>query len=438
MLTSANGILKGEQKTNKRGVSMPTPRTPLFPKAGEKIKIKQGHTGDCYLLTTLDCLLQIKPQGRQLLQSLFVETATGVELRIKKNPHSEHIKLKKAARTEKYDYQSKNINGELYDTFFIPNEKLEKIDSGKGVESNSLAVKILENMVPYYFLSDLPEDSEAATMIAHRGRETAAWGPIFIGDLLNIKTVSTENIQDVLLLKAILPQDPVYVGMQYVRGRHALRLKKLSSDIRGYSFVLVNPADNEKTEAHTYSQQELIDRGMKFGIFCRSEKRQALIEIITQLSDQTKKIMLDMISRADDKEKISTQLFSVLQLLVEKDYDKINPSFEGIPNRDLGLHRDKLLNRLKEIKNDSRRNELSPEGKAILSDILIEKEARINVRYRDDKEDRLSSLSKQLIESEINEIDISFVGISHDKLEANELLLKEKLLKVKENNRCQQ
>lgn len=48
--------------------------TPLFPAENTPITIKQGHTGDCYLLTAIDCILNSGEEGLPLVKSLFTQT----------------------------------------------------------------------------------------------------------------------------------------------------------------------------------------------------------------------------------------------------------------------------------------------------------------------------------------------------------------------------
>ena len=67
---------------------------PLFPEDDQFISIKQGDGGDCYLLASLDCILNGDSKNRKKIQSLFTQTSTGGELRIKSNPQSSKLQIK--------------------------------------------------------------------------------------------------------------------------------------------------------------------------------------------------------------------------------------------------------------------------------------------------------------------------------------------------------
>lgn len=63
--------------------------TPLFPENHVPIIIKQGSAGDCFLLTTLDCLLNQDDEGRLLIRSLFTEHSDGsISVKIKRTDQS--------------------------------------------------------------------------------------------------------------------------------------------------------------------------------------------------------------------------------------------------------------------------------------------------------------------------------------------------------------
>lgn len=57
--------------------------TPLFPEKGQHILIQQGIAGNCYLLCSLDCILNGSSANQDLIRSKFSQTSEGVYLRIK-------------------------------------------------------------------------------------------------------------------------------------------------------------------------------------------------------------------------------------------------------------------------------------------------------------------------------------------------------------------
>lgn len=103
--------------------------TPLFPTQGP-ITIRQGIGGSCYLLSSLDCILNLGADGEQLIKSLFTQTEDGkVIVRIKRH---EALKdnLQKNKMTGKYTHYVDELNNE--DVFEISPERLKEIDNQYG------------------------------------------------------------------------------------------------------------------------------------------------------------------------------------------------------------------------------------------------------------------------------------------------------------------
>lgn len=249
--------------------------TPLFPPNDGPITIRQGRGGDCYLLAAVDCLLSTGPEGYAALKSLFVERVGGVEVRIKRTDQSALLQLDKIPGKFIYYYDPKTNQ----DVFFIDYNRLNQIDlAPEGVKSNSLAIKILERLSSYYYLNQgwNPQDPAASVMAhnmpyRHVGYETA-----FVAKLLGINSQDYLNIYDIVKLKAIRPEEPVYVALDWGEvdvygqrhGCHALRIDKIIPNAMspgGYDVVLVNPWDNEKLEY--YSLLDLIQRRSRFATF---------------------------------------------------------------------------------------------------------------------------------------------------------------------------
>lgn len=241
--------------------------TPLFPKDNAAIEIKQGNTGDCYLLAALDCLYNFSPECRAKLRAMFQEKSNGdVEIRIK---HSNLVQFRNPAIIRaKYQFRE----GVCEDIITIPKAQLENIDKGtNGAQSNSLAVKILERISSYYFTGQLDHQKNPdASLAAHddvnnRHSHTATQ---FMNQLLNVFIEETP-IDNIIRYKLTAQDEPVYIEMDHgqidahgkFHGYHALRLQKILENPRtpgGYDFVLVNPWDTSKTE--TYSIRDIKSR----------------------------------------------------------------------------------------------------------------------------------------------------------------------------------
>lgn len=259
------------------GVIMPTP---LFPVDAQgkpaHITIQQGETGDCYLLASLDCLLNAEPGGRDLVAKMFTQNKDGsVTVRIKQNAHSKHLKADVLTQRG-YKYR-KDANGD--DLITVPGHILEKIDNNQqGVKSNSLAVKILERISSYYFVADWDAGAYMASVLAHNvGNKHEGHGTEFVAGLLGIKSrlfVNHNGLHQLIKLKLKDPNKPVYLSIDYglpdasgvIHGRHALRIEKIihngGSD---FTLVLVNPWNNQQREE--YSLAEIVKRNPKGCIF---------------------------------------------------------------------------------------------------------------------------------------------------------------------------
>ncbi len=206
--------------------------TPLFPRDDVAITLSQGKTGDCYLLAALDCVFNLGKEGRDAIKSLFTETDDGVIVRIKRSKQSAFLKPEKMKG--KYEYFHDTITDE--DVFKISTEKLGEIDKTTiGAQTNSLAVKILERISSYYYVSDWNNDGILASVLAHnialRHSDTST---TFVGTLLGIDAYDTRDLDQIIKLKTINPQLPVYISMSYGKpdifgkfhGRHALRVER--------------------------------------------------------------------------------------------------------------------------------------------------------------------------------------------------------------------
>ncbi|WP_133135296.1 protein kinase domain-containing protein [Legionella rowbothamii] len=252
--------------------------TPLFPEKGQLILIKQRKAGDCYLLCSLDCILNGETENRDLVQSQFTQTPEGVILRIKRTDQSKNLNPEKMKGKYSYSYDAQTDE----DVIFIDNYKLEAIDSDpRGVESNSLAVKILEHISSYYYIGYWDNGDPSASLVAHdiaeRHQESST---VFAGKLLGLEAVDTHDINAIINLKTKYPNEPIYISMDYgnrdgsgrIHGRHALRIEQITPMQHGdYQVVLVNPWDNTKQEIFTLS--EIKTRHCRFSVFDAASPR---------------------------------------------------------------------------------------------------------------------------------------------------------------------
>ncbi|HAU1320161.1 TPA: Dot/Icm secretion system substrate [Legionella pneumophila] len=269
--------------------------TPLFPSQGP-ITIRQGIGGSCYLLSSLDCILNLGEEGEQLIKSLFTQTEDGkVIVRIKRH---EALKdnLQKNKMTGKYTHYVDELNNE--DVFEISLERLKEIDNQYGgVKSNSLAIKILERLVSYYYAGNWSNTNPLASVVAHDipDRIAGFTSTAFVGKFFGIQAedIPYSRLDDIIKLKLMNPDEPVYISMSYGKvdgfgkfhGRHALRIDKIIPKGSGnYDFVLINPHDNSKTE--TYRLDDLNKRNCRFCLFNTNIHRASLTKKLLTLSNE--------------------------------------------------------------------------------------------------------------------------------------------------------
>ncbi|HRD69757.1 MAG TPA: hypothetical protein PK657_06415 [Legionella sp.] len=230
---------------------------PLFPPVNEPIQIKQGPTGDCYLLASLDSLIH-NPDGYKKLTSMFRENQDGsVSVRIKITLQSARIQPERLEG--KYSFYQDELSGE--DVFTISKERLAEIDKSKdGVETNCLAVKILERISSYY-LYDIPHvpGEPNYSVLAHNYRKAEHdKSTAFVANLLDLYVQDELTIKQIATLKKVVPDFPVYLSMQYATNEYVRHSYRVNQVINGVGFnqriILVNPWDNSTTEEYSSEQ----------------------------------------------------------------------------------------------------------------------------------------------------------------------------------------
>ncbi|WP_133138461.1 hypothetical protein [Legionella genomosp. 1] len=277
--------------------------TPLFPRDGERLTLRQGKTGDCYLIASIDCIYNASKEGRERFKSMFKQLGNGdVEIRVKRTKQSENLDPDKIG----INYRHRIDPDTNEDVITIPHSYLVKIDaSRKGVQSNSLAVKILERISSYYYKNAWKYQEDVLTSISahdlnnrHEGTSTA-----FVGHLLEVHSHDTDDIPKIINLKNRWPEAPVYISLAYgqkdahgkYHGRHGLRLDRIihnPSAPGGYEFVLVNPWDNRTTE--TINLADIRKRQTRFCYFSENQASDTLTwNIANHTNERTGKVIFN-------------------------------------------------------------------------------------------------------------------------------------------------
>ena len=315
--------------------------TPLFPKDGTPITITQGQTGDCYLLTALDCIMNSGDEGLQLVKSLFTETEDGVYLRIKRTEiYATSNNFNPDKMKDKYTHHYDAATNE--DVFFMDQARLKVIDEAwGGVQTNALALKIIERISSYYYTGEWPNEDPLASIVAHKIRSRHSMSSTaFVGKFIGVEAHDTKNIDDMIKLKMINPAQPVYISMSYgrpdqngvINGRHALRIDQVIQKSNGsYDFVLINPHNNQKRE--TYSQDEILKRNYRFSVYNTNTKNHELTQVLLKCSTQVghyvfqnpqlHQLLINQHSRATLNEKTVNDFYNVYRNI---------PYFESILN----------------------------------------------------------------------------------------------------------
>lgn len=278
--------------------------TPLFPADNGRIMIKQGPVGDCYLLATLDCLLNTTDGGYDIVKSWFTPVHNGVEVRLFFTDSSPNLTL--ANLGDKYGYRFDMERQQ--DIFFLSQERLDEIDRTKGsVTTNALAIKILERLIPYYFTSEwepIPTASAASATGLTRSISIDAHkaGPVFgsteskfLSSLFGIKALDCSDVNQIIQIKQLFPHQPIYISINYRKKdlhgkehvRHALRIDRITPDSRpgsgGFCFVMVNPWNNQTHE--TMTCEELKQKQCKFSIYQTNQKQFEWISLLLQYGE---------------------------------------------------------------------------------------------------------------------------------------------------------
>ncbi|WP_244941013.1 hypothetical protein [Legionella sainthelensi] len=159
-------------------------------------------------------LLNSGPEGYASLKSLFVEKANCVEVHIKRTEQSKLLQMDKIPGKFLYYYDQMTNQ----DVFFLDRTRLDEIDRpGVGVASNSLAIKILERLSSYYYVNKgwNHYDPSASVMAHNIPNRHLGYETEFVANLLGVSAQDYLNINDIVKLKTIAPQEPVYIALDW-------------------------------------------------------------------------------------------------------------------------------------------------------------------------------------------------------------------------------
>lgn len=297
--------------------------TELFPEKAP-IYIKQNDVGDCYLLAALHYLFKDQ-QGLKIVSSLFEKLPSGsVRVRIKQNLYSNNLihKTLRGAMSDKFEYRFDADNG--VDEFIISKASLEQIDSNtEGVQSNSLAVKILELLVSFYLGTNKMNPHKVRNRrkaIAHSLKDydglsehsksrTHQSDFEFIATLLGIKVIepTTKRLISLISLFEESSNVSALISMKYGRSddfgkiheRHALVIENIVPNTKsagGYDFILVNPW-NTNAESEAYSLNDILLRAPFFALFDINPILSVRLNELFEIPDEKEKAFNEILAK---------------------------------------------------------------------------------------------------------------------------------------------
>lgn len=229
----------------------------LFPDDLNQLVIKQKHAPACYLFTLFDCIIHSCKDDISKLRSFFIPKGDGeLEVRLPRSNYSQYLNSKTPIMQGKYEYKYDETKNQ--DVFIICKEKLNEIlKDTHAVESNSLALKVLMHLVPYFFSADFSSLSSSPLLTkstgAHRmnGRFEPSHSSVeAAASIIGFYTTKPSNdLSQLRWLTTVFPQLPFYFSMFYKTGRHALRFSTIIPDEQNKDqIVLINPWRSKEPE----------------------------------------------------------------------------------------------------------------------------------------------------------------------------------------------
>ena len=219
----------------------------LFP--DEKIKIKQ-QTGDCWLCVCVYLCLATDPRLTERFKRKFVEHGNGqVSIRLANVPG--YFGGSKRIIMDDHVLVGHNLEVKDQLEFTFEEAHITRIlTSRRAAETNANALKLLERMVAHFFIDSPCKDDDARSDIsffAHE-RKPPRTSLSFAKDnnchfFTQLFGFYTEplGVDDLAFIKTLWPKAPIYIGMEWEGGRHALALNVCQSN----SVELINPHDTE-------------------------------------------------------------------------------------------------------------------------------------------------------------------------------------------------
>ena len=222
-----------------------------------KTQIQQGKTGDCYLLAILDGLMNNGPEGLDMIKALFRQSTDEViVLRIPRSDLSNNLIGKDLSQ---YHYYVDTLTDE--DVFTIDHHKCAEMERNMhGVQTDALAVKILERVCSYYYRNHW--QSITTSIAAHSIRKMAIANdaPLrsiqFVQKWLALETHPIVNLNHLFLIKQIFPNLPIYMSMDFEPSRHSYQFEALISadcNMNNAQLQVWNPWNNQVLETHSFT-----------------------------------------------------------------------------------------------------------------------------------------------------------------------------------------
>lgn len=228
------------------------------------------------MLAALDCVFH-SSNGLERVRSMFTEYNSGIELRIKRNKFTENMLVRKNTGVFKTKYYHLYEEKTDSDVFMITNNRLNAIDAhSEGVQSNSLAVKVFEHILSYYYDIALPGDEEQHSpskenadpldfdSFSEHNRKNRLHGQNteseFFACLFEMEQffVAQDRLGSIIMFKQDYFKIPVYVALTCGTNlRHAYRIQQIELNTAfagGFEFLLLDPWNNTATKSFSLEQ----------------------------------------------------------------------------------------------------------------------------------------------------------------------------------------
>lgn len=248
-------------------------------------EIYQGKTGDCYLLAALQALIR-NPSTQHYLESLFsISAENQLILTIPHNSFSVNLKNVGKETLQKRGYLYAYNKALNQDNFVISEEKLKDIIEKAAVWTPSLGVKILEDLIPYYFTLNWTKNNSMTSISAHSLKKRL--GPScfslerFLGEILQLSVQQMTIYKEYSKLESCIKQ-PIIVSLltELKDCRHVYTLKKIIND----NYFLINPQTNR---VEKFPFEKLFNREPIFTVYSLKKKKiiKRIKKIITDTSE---------------------------------------------------------------------------------------------------------------------------------------------------------